>query len=84
MSVAGRTGSHTSAFTASGEKFGIDHDGLHALGAQLGHAAARFCRLGLTEGWAPHMHHDLGLVVGVRTWNISCTALSAMDWSLPP
>ena len=37
----------------------------------------------LTEGWAPHSTTTSALL-SLPVRKISCTALSAMDWSLPP
>lgn len=63
MSVPGRTGSHTSAFTASGEKFGSTTTVFTPGGAKLRHAAAGLGGLGHGGLGAPD-DHDLGLVVG--------------------
>ena len=82
MSVAGRTGSHTSAFTASGEKLGSTTMVFTPL-ARSSAIPRPDSAVWLTEGWAPHSTTTSALWSGSGR-NISCTALSAMDWSLPP
>ncbi len=81
MSVPGRTGSHTSAFTASGEKFGSTTT-VFTPAARSSAMPRPDSAVSDTEGWAPQMT-TISVLLSF-TLKISCTALSAMDWSSPP